>query len=125
MIKLKKIFLTIFILASAGITAYSQDPHFSQFYANPLYLNPAFAGSSVCPRLILNFRDQWPNIPGTFVSYSASYDRYVDNLSGGLGLIATADNAGDGTLNTEMISAIYSYHLKVSRTFSINAGFQA
>jgi len=125
MIKLKKLFLVIFLLASAGISVYSQDPHFSQYYANPLYLNPAFAGSAVCPRLILNFRDQWPNIPGTFVTYNASYDKYIDNLSGGVGLSVMADNAGDGTINTEMVNLIYSYRLQVSRTFSLNAGFQA
>lgn len=35
------------------------------------------------------------------------------------------DNAGDGTINTDMINVIYSYRLQVSRGFSLNAGFQA
>jgi type IX secretion system PorP/SprF family membrane protein len=125
MMHLKKLFLTLFLLLSAGITAFSQDPHFSQYYANPLYLNPAFAGTAVCPRLILNYRNQWPSISGTFVTYSASYDQHVDNLSGGLGLIFTSDKAGEGTLTTNMVSGIYSYRLQVSRKFSIKAGFQA
>ena len=32
----------------------AQDPAFSQFYANPLYLNPAFAGATDggCPEQI-------------------------------------------------------------------------
>ncbi|TNE76120.1 MAG: type IX secretion system membrane protein PorP/SprF, partial [Bacteroidetes bacterium] len=29
---------------------FAQDPQFTQFYANPIYLNPAFAGSHGCPR---------------------------------------------------------------------------
>ncbi|PJC62051.1 MAG: hypothetical protein CO022_06595, partial [Flavobacteriales bacterium CG_4_9_14_0_2_um_filter_32_27] len=38
------------------INVYGQDPEFTQFYANQLYLNPAFAGSSYCPKLSLNHR---------------------------------------------------------------------
>ena len=52
----------------------AQDPAFSQFYANPIYLNPAFAGASPggCPRTTLNYRDQWPGIGRTYVTYSVS-----------------------------------------------------
>ena len=40
----------------------AQDPQFTQFYANPLYLNPAFAGTARCPRICMNYRNQWPNL---------------------------------------------------------------
>ncbi|MFA4852430.1 MAG: type IX secretion system membrane protein PorP/SprF [Bacteroidales bacterium] len=125
MIHIRKLFLTIFLLFSVGITAYSQDPHFSQYYANPLYLNPAFAGTAVCPRLIMNYRNQWPAIPGTYVTYSASYDQHIENMSGGVGLLINSDRAGEGTLTTNTISGIYSYRLQVNRKFSIKAGLQA
>jgi type IX secretion system PorP/SprF family membrane protein len=104
---------------------YAQDIHFSQYYANPIYLNPAYAGNPVCPRLILNYRNQWPAIPGQYISYSASYDQHVDFLSGGVGLMFNADNAGQGTLNTTIISGMYSYKMSVSRLISINMAFQA
>jgi type IX secretion system PorP/SprF family membrane protein len=114
------------ILIGTGIhEAKAQDPQFTQFYANPLYLNPAFAGSKICPRISLNYRNQWPAIPGQFVTYSASYDQHVDVLSGGLGLMVYNDQAGSGTLRTTNISGMYSYTLNVSSTFSIRAGFQA
>src|SRR3989337_2005993 len=76
----------------------AQDPHFTQFYANPLYLNPAFAGSHKCPRIIFNYRNQWPNISGTFVSTSFSYDMRVEAVSGGLGIHFLNDRAGQGTM---------------------------
>jgi len=122
---LTKFFLTIVLLFSIGFTGVSQDMHFSQYYANPVYLNPAFAGTALCPRLIMNYRNQWPSIPGTFVTYSASYDQHIDKISGGLGLMVQSDKAGEGTLKTNMISAIYSYRLPVNRFFSIKAGLQA
>ena len=42
--------------------AQAQDPQFTQFYANPLYLNPAFAGTARCPRLVMAYRNQWPSL---------------------------------------------------------------
>lgn len=105
--------------------AVAQDPQFSQFYANPLYLNPAFAGTARCPRLAMNYRNQWPGIPGNFVTYSASYDQHVDNMNGGLGVLVMNDRAGAGALTTTGASGIYSYQFSVNRFFSIRAGVQA
>lgn len=118
--------ITIFAL---GLFVYNdamaQDPEFTQFYSNPLYLNPAFAGSKRCPRVTLNYRNQWPALSGTFVTTSASYDQHVDNLYGGIGILVTNDKAGEGTLNTTTFSAIYAYQLKLTRSFSMRFGFQA
>jgi hypothetical protein len=58
----------------------AQDPTFTQFYANPVYLNPALAGSSGCPRVALNYRNQWPQLTGNYVTYAASYDSYFKNI---------------------------------------------
>ena len=108
-------------------SAKAQDPAFSQFYANPLYLNPAFAGASPggCPRATLNYRDQWPGIGRTYVTFSAAYDQHVNALGGGLGIIVAKDRSGAGNLNTTHASLLYSYHLEVSRKFSVKAGFEA
>ncbi|MFH1322178.1 MAG: type IX secretion system membrane protein PorP/SprF [Bacteroidota bacterium] len=123
---MKKIYL-VFIVFLIGnvIESLAQDPVFTQFYANPVYLNPAFAGSVRCPRLVLNYRNQWPGIKGAFVTNSASYDQYLDAVSGGLGFQLLNDKAGEGALSTTNISGIYSYHLQAGRKFSINAGLQA
>lgn len=103
----------------------SQDLQFTQFYANPIYLNPAFAGSGYCPRVCLNYRNQWPNLSGTYVSYSASYDQFIKALAGGIGVLVTSDNQARGTLKTTTASFIYSYHIQVDRYFSIKAALQA
>ena len=40
----KSFIIIVLVLPSFMQMGYSQDPEFSQFYANPLYLNPALAG---------------------------------------------------------------------------------
>ena len=122
---MKKLYtIVLFFLLATGI-GFAQDPHFSQFYANPLYLNPAFAGTSLCPRVILNFRDQWPSLSGTYVTYNASYDQHIDKLSGGLGVLINTDRAGQGILNTTTASFMYSFRLEVNRSFSMKLALQA
>lgn len=103
----------------------AQDPHFTQFYANPLYLNPAFAGTERCPRFVMNYRNQWPAITGQFVTYAMSYDQHIDAIQGGIGLQVMNDRAGEATLNTTNVNLMYSYLLNVNRNFSIKAGVQA
>ena len=114
----------IYLLIFANVS-FAQDPMFTQFYANPLYLNPAFAGSDYCPRVSLNYRNQWPGISGSFVTTSASYDQHIDALNGGIGLLVWDDRAGEGTLSTTNVSGIYSYEIPVTRKFSVRAGIQA
>lgn len=121
----KRILFISLIALSLLDSAKAQDPQFTQFYANPLYLNPAFAGTAICPRIIMNYRNQWPAISGTYVTYSASYDQHFDALHGGVGVLVTNDRAGEGTLNTLAASLMYSYRLEVSRKFSVKLGLQA
>jgi type IX secretion system PorP/SprF family membrane protein len=102
----------------------AQDAHFSQFYANSLYLNPAFAGAEKCPKLSLNYRNQWPALGPTYVTYSAAYDQYLNVLQGGVGLHLMNDIQGGGTITTTMISGMYAYTLPVTRKFFVAGGFQ-
>lgn len=119
----KGLFHTFLLVLICGV-AFAQDPTFSQFYANRLYLNPAFAGTAKCPRLTLNYRNQWPGIDNSFITYSASFDQQVDAISGGLGALVFRDIGGEGILSTTSASLMYSYQFSVNRKFSIRAGFQ-
>lgn len=121
---LKKLLFLSLILSAGGFLQ-AQDPSFSQYYGNPLYLNPALTGTKICPRLTLNYRNQWPSIPGTFVTYAASYDQYVSAVSGGLGLIAISENMADGAMTNNSVSGIYSFRLEMAKRLTLNAGFQA
>ena len=119
-----KIILVIAVfLINCSISLYAQDPIFTQFYSNPVYLNPAFAGSNKCPRIVSNFRNQWPGFSGDFITTSLTYDQYVDKIKGGLGVILMSDQVAK-TLKSNEASFVYSYHQHLSRKFTLNFGIQ-
>ncbi|MCF8254997.1 MAG: type IX secretion system membrane protein PorP/SprF [Bacteroidia bacterium] len=108
-----------------GTKAWAQDPQFSQFYANPVYTNPAFAGSVNNGRIVMNARNQWPSISGAFRTGSFSYDEHFDAINGGFAVQANYDEQGVGTLRTTSLNLIYAYQIPVTRKFTIRAGIQA
>jgi type IX secretion system PorP/SprF family membrane protein len=113
-------------------TAFSQDPDFSQFFNNPIHLNPAFAGAyglpgniPESPRLSASQRIQWPSLSGKFVTNSVSYDQYFPSISGGLALKVMDDDAGNGTLSTRSASLAYSYRNRLNRKWHFNLALEA
>jgi type IX secretion system PorP/SprF family membrane protein len=113
------------ILLFMSPDAESQDPALSQFYANPLYMNPAMAGIEGPAKVYLGYRNQWPGATNPYVTYHASYDQYVEVLQGGVGLHIGNDRQGGGVFNTLSVDAIYAYHLQVSKDLMVTGGFQA
>ena len=107
---------------SEGLLA--QDLEFTQFYSNPVYLNPAFAGSHNCPRFAMNYRNQWPKLTGNYVSYAGAYDQYFSNISGGIGIILVNDVQAR-TINTTTGSLVYSYHIQLNRKWKMMFGAKA
>ncbi|MBC7862995.1 MAG: PorP/SprF family type IX secretion system membrane protein [Bacteroidia bacterium] len=118
---MKKIFLYFFLFAS--LFGFGQDPSFSQFYSNPLYLNPAFAGSNHDARIGGNYRNQWPRIPGKWVTYNVFGDIYAPPLMGGLGFIAMQDVSGEGLLSTSSVGIVQSFERPIPKIVRIRAGY--
>ncbi len=104
--------------------SYCQDVEFSQYYANPLYLNPAFAGSDNYARVSLNYRTILPTSFGDYSTYSASLDKYYDELSGGVGFQIMNDRQAQGTINDLGFNLIYSYHANLRKRWAIATGFR-
>ena len=118
------IFPLAFLLTLGGLTAKAQgmDPVFSQFYAAPIYLNPAFAGSTACSRIALSQR--LISGPENFYIANFSYDTYVRALYGGVGLMITSDQSNMYMMRNS-INAMYAYHLRLTDNVNINFGVQA
>lgn len=118
----KSILFSILLSFIIFSDSFGQDPTFSQFYANALYLSPSFAGATEQYRLSMNYRNQWPAVPGVFHTYSISFDKAMVDFNSGIGILATYDVAGSGNLSTTNIGLIYSYDFNINREWHIRPG---
>lgn len=108
-----------------GLDLAAQDPIFSQFYAAPLQINPAFAGSGNAPRIGVAYRNQWTGFNNAYRTYAAYYDQNIDRLNSGIGFNLEGDDAGNGILRTMRFSALYAYRLKINDDLGIKIGVEA
>lgn len=102
----------------------AQDPLFSQYYASPLYLNPALTGSSSKPRFTLNYRNQWPGLAANYITTNFTTDLYSKKLNSGFGFMFTQDNQY-ADLSTSSAGGSYSYNQQITEEYSVRMGFQA
>ncbi len=100
----------------------AQDPQFTQFYAAPMYLNPAFTGVTYEHRFVANYRNQWPGISKTYQTYMASYDYNMSDINSGLGITVMQDKAGTAGLTHSQFGVNYAYHFKVTKFSEIRLG---
>lgn len=99
-----------------------QDSQFSQIYALPLYLNPAYTGNTETHRAALKYRNQWPGVNKAFNSMVASYDFNNIKRKSGFGLMYARDKAGLTGMTLNNIRLLYSYSLKITRDQTIRLG---
>ena len=121
--KNRNIILLLFVIFTN--LSYSQDISFSQFYANPLYLNPAFSGSVGVPRVALQYRNQWSGFNNAFTTYSAAIDMPLPKLQGGIGGYVLNDTQADGILNTLQFNLSYSVFIQLSENYRLHGALQA
>lgn len=120
---MRRILMTISFLALV-ISGRAQDTQYSQFYSNPLYLNPAFAGTGSNTRVAFNHRTLWPNLPEAFASYSASIDYHAEPINSGFGLLVYTDKEGTASLSNTVTSLIYSYDINIEKHTVIRPAVQ-
>jgi type IX secretion system PorP/SprF family membrane protein len=120
---LKKTIVSILLFAIYNHSI-AQDIQFSQFYAVPLYQNPAFVGSVHALRGIAHTRLQWLGLDATYKTYYLSADTYLDKYRSGLGVQFIRDIQGNNTISSNELSFMYSYELPISSSFTVRAGLQ-
>ena len=121
---IKRILSLLLLLTLLCQKGWSQDPQFSQFYANPLYLNPALAGGALAPRATINYRNQWPSLSANFVTTSFGADVFLPNYNSGLGVLVTMDSQGLGNLKSTDVAFQYSYQIGINDVTSLRLGIQ-
>ncbi|MEX2513155.1 MAG: type IX secretion system membrane protein PorP/SprF [Cyclobacteriaceae bacterium] len=102
-----------------------QDMQFSQFYASPIYLNPAFTGSTEWTRVGMNYRNQWPGLEHSFHTMSAYFDHFIAHKKSGIGVIVNGTRDTFAQLQNMEAAATYSYRLQLGEESFLHAGVQA
>lgn len=104
---MKIIFTIIFGLTL--VQAFAQDPSFSQFYANRIYLNPAFTGLERGLSVAGVSRLQWVNVDQGFRTYGFTAEIQEPFIRSGIGLSLFRNTQGLAQLNSTSIGLSYSY----------------
>ncbi len=104
---------------------YGQDYHFSGFMQNMVYVNPAYTAMPASAEAGLTYRNQWPAIPATFVTYGASLVVPVKALSSGFGIGVVNDIQGSGVISRASATLMYGFQFQVNRSWKVGAGIGA
>ncbi len=115
---MKKILLGVGASLMLATSAMAQDPHFTQYFASPLTLNPALTGLVSCDlRLAANYRTQWGSVsPNPYVTGTISYDmaamkgRLNNGDAIGIGVLGLFDRSGKGGLQNTSVGLSLAYH---------------
>lgn len=97
--KLPILFTACFMVSIIHQSAAQTDPHFTQNYTFPMYINPAMTGGSDGDyRVSAVYRSQWGGVGNPYRTTGLSFDtRTNNNLA--LGVNVMNQSAGDGSFN--------------------------
>jgi type IX secretion system PorP/SprF family membrane protein len=115
---LNRTFYTALLVMSGMVSASAQqDPQFTQYMFNNIYLTPAYAGVDGVTQLTAIHRAQWTGYQSSFGDGGApttsliSFNAPVYKLKSGFGAYITEDRLGP--LKSNEIQAMYAYHLGI------------
>jgi type IX secretion system PorP/SprF family membrane protein len=126
--KMKSYLTALLIAGSAQVSLAQTDPHFTQNYTYPLYINPALTGTSDGDyRVSSIYRTQWGSITNPYRTVGVSYDtRAKKNMAIGLNVLnQAAGDAGFNYLNAYASAAYSGVKLGKDQQHRIVIGVQA
>ncbi|MBI2968025.1 MAG: PorP/SprF family type IX secretion system membrane protein [Bacteroidetes bacterium] len=133
--------ITVNFLA-AGLFAFAQDLHFSQYYFTPHLLNPAMTGANGYMEAQLNYKEQWRSVAVPYKTFSVSYCMRMNKKKWddvdkkrtpfffkkapgqGLawGVTLYNDNAGDASMHALQANLSLAYHVMITKEMIFAAG---
>lgn len=126
--KVKPVHITILLL-QMQVICYCQDPHFSQFFMAPQFINPSLIGKSEGDwRIMGNFRHQWGNAGTPFTTAVFAGDM---KLRGGeanentlaAGIAGMYDQSMKGAFKSSYLVGNIAYHARLNSENTIGIGF--
>lgn len=121
---MNKIIAAIALLACVLTTKAQQDPAYSMYMFNGLFVNPAYAGSREVVSLMGIYRHQWVGIDGAPRTANVSVHTPFKRTQYAMGLVVSNDKIGLG--NTFSFTPSFSYRLKIKQSrlcFGLQASF--
>lgn len=124
--------IIVFVLVFAIQFVKAQDIHFTQFWAAPVYVNPAMCGASQNEyRLSLLHRNQWSSVSVPYITFMAAFETNkqlaASKILLGYGLKIDSDKAGDAGFGSKQLHVPLSLSLPLrndsSWFFSVGASF--
>ncbi len=120
---MKKLVYISFLFLSA-FTTIGQDIQLSQYYAAPMFLNPAFVGASRDAKVGMDYRNQWSGIGKGYRSTMAFGQINFEDYRSGVGLSIINQTEGTGKLRVNSIHGAYSYAVP-TKNFTVLLGLEA
>jgi type IX secretion system PorP/SprF family membrane protein len=118
---MKRILLYSCILWAVVNNAFGQAPPvINNFYLNPFFYNPAFAGMEHRPSLYMNHRVQWLGFEGAPVTSALSFHTPMGLSNSAIGLNVYSDKRG--ILNHTNAMFTYAYKVPLSQSNSLRFG---
>lgn len=115
--------LAVIVFALLGQMACAQqDPLYSQYFNNPMLINPAFAGSMDRMYLGLAYRSQWSGIDGGPATFNFNGHIALADNKVGAGLIVVQDKIGN--LKNSFYGGSASYRIQLKNNSAFSFGMQ-
>ena len=114
-----------FLICYKPLTSNAQDQSFSQFYAAPLFLNPANAGQKTATYFSTNYKHQWKgaNLANSQLQFTAIQPIFMRvnrrlQHAGGVGLSVYQETLGEGgSLKNLSVNLSGAYNLFLDRDY--------
>ncbi|MBL4655317.1 MAG: PorP/SprF family type IX secretion system membrane protein [Bacteroidia bacterium] len=121
--QLIKFFIWFFTSATISFGAFGQDSHLSQFFASPLYENPALCGNFMGDvRITGNMRSQWASVTVPYVTTALTYEQIAYPNSFGFHIMNS--RAGNGRFNVLTFNANFTNQFDLNRHNVLFLGIQ-
>lgn len=118
---LRRIFYTALFIIISGVSAVAQqDPQFTQYMFNTLYVTPAYSGVDGVTQISAFHRSQWLGYESSFgdggapITQIITFTTPIFKLRSGFGAYIMNDISGP--LNTLEFQASYAYHLGIKNS---------
>jgi type IX secretion system PorP/SprF family membrane protein len=122
---MKKIITCLAILLTLGGSLQAQqDPAYSMYMFNGLFINPAYAGSHEVVSLMAIYRHQWVGVDGAPRTENISVHMPFLRNQYAMGMIVSNDKIG--LANTFSVTPSFSYRVKIKESklcFGVQASF--